>query len=162
MIKRFTEYSFLIRTGDGKYAESSLVINNAPPPVLQISIVFRSICPRHPERKGNAADCHRLWHHGNLTPPGFSRSCPHWLSLWLGRSIIVTLTGHCKPWRATPGLNECSAACEYVFPRGKSKVSVALVFGCKGTGRHEITFSLFGSTLFWSLTTKKVNLFFAG
>ena len=27
--------------------------------------------------------------HGNFTPPRFSPSCPHCLSLWLGRSIIV-------------------------------------------------------------------------
>ena len=30
-------------------------------------------------------------HHGNLTPPRISPSCPHCLCLWLGRSIITRL-----------------------------------------------------------------------
>ncbi len=33
---------------------------------------------------------------GNLTPPRFSPSCPHCLSLWLGRGTIVGGQGHCE------------------------------------------------------------------
>ena len=52
----------------------------------------RSACIRHyfPRHGRQLTDCAGA-HHGNLTPPRISPSCPHCSRLWLGRSIIARL-----------------------------------------------------------------------
>ncbi len=44
-------------------------------------------------------------HSGNLTPPRISPSCPHCLSLWLGRGIIVGGRGHGAACQSRCGSN---------------------------------------------------------
>ena len=39
--------------------------------------------------RGRSIELCLATHSGCLTPPRISRSCPHWLSLWLGRGTIV-------------------------------------------------------------------------
>ena len=70
---------------------------------------FRSLtivlfaCIRHYfPRQGGNLNCAGA-HHGTLTPPRISPSCPHYVPLWLGRSTIVR------------GQDHCEAACQSCF-----------------------------------------------
>ena len=73
--------------GAGHLLSSHKEINEPAPFAIYLNSPYLTLLPR-------AVGSYLKWRlaaplHGRLTPPRFSPSCPHCLSLWLGRSIIV-------------------------------------------------------------------------
>ena len=54
--------------------------------------LYSTLLPEPRAAKLNCAGAHT----GNLTPPRISPSCPHCLSLWLGRGTIIGERGRCE------------------------------------------------------------------